>query len=59
MMMDYALIIKWVDVAGRKRIHYELFETAFDAENAKDTYAVLLNKMLQYETIQTYSIDVR
>ncbi len=59
MMMDFALILKWVDAAGRKRIHYELFETAFDAENARDTYAVLLNKMVQYGTIQIYSIDIR
>lgn len=58
-MMDYALIIKWTDSAGRKKIFYELFETAFDAENARDTYAVLLNKMMQYGTIQTYDIDVR
>lgn len=59
MIMDYALIVKWVDNAGRKRIFYELFETDFDAENARDTYVVLLNKMVQYGTIQTYDIDVR
>lgn len=59
MMMDYALIIKWVDNEGRKRIFYELFETDYDAENARDTYVVLLNKMVQYRTIQTYDIDVR
>ena len=59
MMMDYALIIKWVDNAGHKQIFYELFETDYDAENARDTYTVLLNKMVKYGTIQAYDIDVR
>lgn len=50
-MTDYILIMKWVDAAGRKKIYYQAFETAIDAENARDMYAPLFNKMVEYGTL--------
>lgn len=58
-MTDYILIMKWVDAAGRKKIYYQAFETAIDAENARDMYAPLFNKMVEYGTLQCYSIEIR
>lgn len=59
MMVDFLIILKWIDYAGRKKIFYQVFETAYDAEHTRDTYAVLLNRMIEYGTIQKYSIDIR
>lgn len=58
-MVDFLIILKWIDSAGRKKIFYQVFDTAYAAEHTRDTYATLLNRMVEYGTIQKYSIDIR